>query len=86
MFKHCDLFDFEASEKEIPDTPPDDPTKVNEWEQLVAKKKVRGLLLEGETNQTESACLYFTMLKLGPKDAYSDSRQNYGVIKVIDCF
>jgi magnesium-transporting ATPase (P-type) len=72
-----------ASEKEIKDTPPDDPTKVNEWEQLVAKKNVRGLLLEGETNQTESACLYFTMLKLGPKDNYKKSRSQYNVVKVL---
>ena len=41
-----------------------------------------GILLEGETNQTESACLLFAMQRLGKKDAYKQQRADYQLVKL----
>jgi len=66
-------------------TKPDasETTKLNEWEQLMALKSKRGILLQGETNQTESACLLFTMKKLGKKDDYKKSRTDFRNVKIL---
>jgi len=52
------------------------------YEYTMEKKKVLGILLQGETNQTESACLLFTMQRLGAKDNYKQYRSNYPMVKL----
>lgn len=52
------------------------------YELMMEKKRVLGILLEGETNQTESACLLFAMQRLGKKDAYKQQRADYQLVKL----
>jgi len=72
-----------AVEKTVPDenNPPEDEDDHQKWEMDLERYKVQGVLTQNETNQTESACLLFTMLKLGEKDYYIDARKQYPLRK-----
>jgi len=52
------------------------------YEYQMLKKAALGILLQGETNQTESACLLFTMQRLGKKDAYKGYRDAHPMVKL----
>jgi len=65
-----------------PKEAPEDPNEFVKWELLVKKQEVLKILLESETNQTESAVLLWTMQRLGPKDYYKKARVDFSNIKV----
>jgi hypothetical protein len=52
------------------------------WEANKLKLSVQKILLEGETNETEAACLLFTMQKLSEQSFYKQARTDYPMIKV----
>ena len=84
IYKIFPPFFFEAYEKVLEaERPTDDEKKAKLWDANKLKLSVQKILLEGETNETEAACLLFTMQKLSEQEFYKEARAKYPMIKVI---